>query len=436
MERRTRGTSRWRVWLLVLVVALIAAACGDGDADPEGTEAPTGTESPTGTEAPTVTEDETGGEPIVIGGTLGLTGAFADPSSQFRVAYDYWLERVNSDGGLLGRPVEMITYDDESAADTAQNLYQRLITEDEVDLLLGPFATGPGGAVLPVVEANDRVLWNDGFIGLDLHRASENMIGILTYNELEYLDDLFAMVDSLPEEDRPTRVGFATAQAPFQLMVRDGLDGEGGAIRHVEERGMEVVMNEEYPTNPTDVRAIVDEAVASEVEMFINISFPNDGALFATTAVEAGFEPMIHCACGSQVTVLPLWEDLADAGNGVMGITTAWPPSDDYVELGELFEVVQSELGTNQIAPTAVQGLAVLQMLEQAIEATGTVDEWELYDYVLANSFDTAAGTLTFPDGRNYPESNTVLLQVQDGTNEAIWPEDRSTNSPMVPLER
>lgn len=119
-----------------------------------------------------------------------------------------------------------------------------------------------------------------------------------------------------------------------------------------------------------------------------------------------------------------------------MGITTAWPASDDYRELDELFEVVQQELGTNQIAPTAVQGLAILQMLEEAIKATGTLDEWELRDYVLANTFDTAAGTLSFPEGRNYPESNTMLLQWQNGQNEAIWPKERATADPIVPLER
>lgn len=448
MARRTRRRGTW--YLFLVVIALIAAACGNGasesseepastspTAETSATGAPTTTQADDDSESDTTAAPTAEGDPIVIGGTLGMTGAFADPSSQFRVAYDYWLERINSEGGLLGRPVEMIIYDDESSADTAQNLYQRLITEDQVDLILGPFATGPGGAVMPVVQANNRVLWNVGFIGLDLHRQyTENMVGILTYNELEQLDVLFDLIASLPEDTRPTRVGFATAQAPFQLMVRDGLDGEGGGIRQAEALGLEVVMNEEYPTNPTDVRAIIDEAIASDVEIFINISFPNDGALFATTAVEAGFQPDIHCVCGSQVTVLPLWEDLGPAGEGVMGITTAWPASDDYRELDELFEVVQQELGTNQIAPTAVQGLAILQMLEEAIKATGTLDEWELRDYVLANTFDTAAGTLSFPEGRNYPESNTMLLQWQNGQNEAIWPKERATADPIVPLER
>src|SRR5579875_3030371 len=76
------------------------------------------------------------GQPIVIGGTLGLTGAYAGPSADYKATYDYWLQQVNSHGGLLGHPVKMIIYDDESNPATAQSLYQRLIHQDKVNLLL------------------------------------------------------------------------------------------------------------------------------------------------------------------------------------------------------------------------------------------------------------------------------------------------------------
>ncbi|QBI20865.1 hypothetical protein ER308_15655 [Egibacter rhizosphaerae] len=384
------------------------------------------------------TDDEpTDDEPIRIGGTLGLTGAFAQPSSQFQVAYEYWEDRVNEDGGILGRPVEMVIYDDESEVETAQDLYQRLMFEDEVDLLLGPFATGPGGAVITAVAGNDRVLWNDGFIGLELYIEHEdNMINFLTYNELDYIQPLFDMLESLPEDERPERLGLATVQEPFQLMVRDGLEGEGGGvIEMAEELGIELVMDEEYPSGPADVGPMISEAQSADVEVFLNIGFPDDGTLFASTAHEEGFEPDVFCVCGSQVTVLPVWDDLGEAGEHVMGPTTGWPESDDFAELDELYDVVQEELGTESIASTSIQGLTVLQVLEQAIEETGTVDEWELYDHVLDNTFETASGTLEFPD-RTWPEDMSMLLQWQDGRNEAVWPEERATTEPIIPMDR
>jgi branched-chain amino acid transport system substrate-binding protein len=116
----TRRSSRWLLALLA-AVSLVASACASGEDD-----------AATGGGGDAAGSDE----PIVVGGTLGLTGTYSGPSAGYKVAYDYWLEQVNENGGLLGRPVEMKIYDDESNPTTAQQLYQTLINEDQVDLLL------------------------------------------------------------------------------------------------------------------------------------------------------------------------------------------------------------------------------------------------------------------------------------------------------------
>ena len=99
--------------------------------------------------------------PIVIGGTLGLTGAFAEPSTDYKAVYDLWLEQVNKKGGILGRPVKMIIYNDESNPTVAQALYNRLLDQDKVDLVLAPYTTFVGGARVSVekdcVEASGSV---------------------------------------------------------------------------------------------------------------------------------------------------------------------------------------------------------------------------------------------------------------------------------------
>ena len=166
---------RWIIVVFMLILSLVVAACGGSTQ--EGAPAEPAVEEPAvgepavgepavgepaeeAAEVETTTEEEAAPEteaeapaeeaaeteapaeddgPILIGGTLGLTGAFAGPSADYKLAYDLWLERVNAEGGLLGRPVEMIVYDDESTPATAQALYQRLINEDGVDLILAPY---------------------------------------------------------------------------------------------------------------------------------------------------------------------------------------------------------------------------------------------------------------------------------------------------------
>ena len=428
--------------LILVILGLLLAACGGDGADEDTTTttaAATETTAPSGTTAPDDTTDDTeppatSDDPIVVGGTLGLTGAFAGPSADYQVAYDLWLEQVNARGGMLGRPVEMIIYDDESTPATAQALYQRLINEDDVDLLLAPYTTFIGGSILPIVEQNEMVLWNGGFVGVELFQNSDWLIGSYTYQEGEYPLSVFELIESLPEDERPTRVGIATAQNPFTLVVRDGFNGETGVLNYAEEAGMEVVVNEEYPGDVQDLSGIVQRMKAEDVDLFFALTLPNDGALMARTVEELDFNPTIYCSCGSQVTSLASWPDLGSAANGVMATGMAWPESDDYPELDLLWETVQAELGYADMPQYIPVGYSILQVMEQAVNETGTLDQAALRDFVLGNSFETANGPFNYDDAGT-PGYNAILMQylVDAGGNVVVWPEDRATGEPVIP---
>lgn len=428
---------RWAA--LVAVMALVFAACAtdSGGSDPsEPTDTETAVTEAAADATAATTGDDSGaapsGDPIVVGGTLGLTGAYAAPSADYKVAYDLWVERVNETGGLLGRPVEMIIYDDESAPATAQALYQRLINEDDVDLLLAPYTTFVGGAILPIVEQNEMVLWNGGFVGIELFDNSDWMIGSYTYQEPEYPQGIFEMIASLPEDQRPTRVGIATAQNPFTIVVRDGHNGEGGVLNLAEEAGMEVVVNEEYPGDTQDVSGIIQRAKAEDVDLFFALALPNDASLLASTAQELDFNPAIYCSCGSQVTSLSNWPDLGDAGNGVMATGMAWP-TDDYADLDVLWERIQEERGYTDLPQYVTVAYGVLQVMEQAIRETESLDQATLRDYVLGGTFETANGPYVYSENGT-PGYNAITMQFIDGANVVVWPEDRATGDPVLPM--
>ena len=400
-----------------------------GDPIIGGEEISVGRES---AEAEPAAPAEPAGEPIKIGGTLGLTGAFAGPSADYKIAYDLWVEQTNAKGGLLGRPVEMIIYDDESTPATAQALYQRLINEDGVDLILAPYTTFIGGGIIPVAEANKKLLWNGGFVGIELFQNTDWLVGGYTYQEPEYPRGIFAIIDSLPEEQRPTRVGIATAQNPFTLIVRDGFEGEGGVIPEAEKRGMEIVLNEEYPGNANDLSGIVQQAKAADVELFFALTLPNDGFLMARTANELGFKPTIYCSCGSQVTTLPAWPDLGEAGEGIMA-TAMVSPKDNYEGLTELFDRLKEEKGYNEMPAYGGVAYGILQVLEQAVQETGTLDQEALRDFVTNRTFETANGPMAYDEHR-IPAFNAVVVQFIDGQNQVVWPPERATGEPAVPM--
>lgn len=426
--RTSRG---WRWVVTLLALALLAGACGDADG---GETAAAGAPSDQAGGDQATQAEPASDEPIVIGGTLGLTGAFSGPSAGYKATYDWWLERVNASGGLLGRPVEMIIYDDESTPATAQALYQRLVNEDQVDLLLAPYTTAVGGAVIPIAERNEMVLWNGGFVGIDLFKNSDWIVGAYTYQEPEYPRGIFEMIDALPEAERPARVGVVTAQNPFTLVVRDGFEGEGGVLNEAAERGMQVVLNEEYAMQTTDVSALIQRAKSEGVEMFFALSLPNDAALIARTAQEQGFDPTIYCSCGSQVTTLPFWKDLGPAGDGVMATAMAWP-TDGHPGLKELDEHLRRELGYEQLPAYGTVALSILQVLQQAVEGVGSLDQAALRDHVTGRSFETANGTITYDEDR-IPSYNAIVVQYLGDHNEVVWPPDRATAQPRVPMGR
>ena len=370
--------------------------------------------------------------PILIGGSLGLTGPFSGPSAVYKAVYEYWAERVNREGGLLGRPVKLIIYDDEGRPAVAQSLYQRLLKEDNVDLVLAPYTTLVGGAVIPIVESARKVLWNGGFVGIELFERSDWIVGAYTYQEPDYSRGIFEIIGTLPPDQRPRRIGIATEQNPFTLVVRDGYKGYGGVLGFARQRNIPVVVNEEFPPNVTDVSGLIQRARTAGVDLFFALALPNPAALLARTAREQGFKPKIYCACGSQVTTLPYWRDLGPAGEGIMGTTMAWY-TDKYRDMDTLYSFLQTRLGYREVPAYATVALTILQVLEQAVKGAGTLDQVALRNYVTGRRFDTVNGPIEYDENR-VPKYNAAVVQFVKGQNHVVWPPHRATAKPIIPM--
>lgn len=421
--RRNRGG----LIALLAAVSLMAAGCANDDEDP-GTTPDDGSSTDAG-ETP---GGEPSGDPIVIGGSLGLTGAFSGPSAGYEAAYDYWLEEVNASGGLLGRPVEIRILDDESNATTAQQVYQTLINEDEVDLLLAPYTTAVGGAVVPITERAGTVLWDAGFVSKELHSNSELVVSSWPYQDNEYSLPFFEYLKTLPDDQKPETLAVVTAQNPFTLVARDGYEGDGGVLAYAEEAGIEVVYSEEYAPTATDLTSLIEGAKASGAEALVALSLPNDGSLVAQTVEQVDYSPLVYCQCGSQVTTLPSWPDLGTAAVNVMGTTTAWPTQDN-AGLADLAEFMTSEFDWPALPAYAVVGYAMLQVLQATVEGVGSLDQQALRDYVGENEFETAIGDITYNDDGTVA-FGALLVQYQEDGNVVLWPEDAATGDAVIPL--
>jgi branched-chain amino acid transport system substrate-binding protein len=429
-----------KILALVSAFALVLVACGG-----EGTEETT-TTPVDDTEATTTTEpgddgsatteatdgtDAPGGDPIRVGGTLGLTGAFAGPSDHYRTYYEAAVADINDRGGLLGRPVELILYDDESTQATAQGLYERLVNEDNVDILLAPYTTLIGGAVVPIARDSGKPMINAGFVGWEIARQYDRIFYTWTIQDPTYTRPFFEWLGSLPEDDRPQRMALLVAQNPFTIVERDGSsDGEGGVLNYAEDLGIEIVVNEEYPADITDPSPLLQRAMDEDADLLVVLGLPQDSILMARTVAEVGYSPAAYCTCGSTMNAFPAWTELGEAGNYVFGNNPAWT-SDPFPGMDQAIAVSEG-LGLEPMPPYAPMSIAAFQVIEQAVEGAGTVDPEALADYMYANVFPTAVGDIDF-DEFGIPAFSGSLLQYVDGEVFKVWPEEEATAEAIYP---
>ncbi|HET8738766.1 MAG TPA: ABC transporter substrate-binding protein, partial [Acidimicrobiia bacterium] len=249
---------RWRHLAILTALMLVAAACGDGEGG-DATTAPSGTEAPDGTEAPgtTTAPGTTGaasGEPIRIGGTLALTGFLAATGVIHQAVGEVFVDRINEQGGLLGRPVEWVLLDDESLPENAAAAYERLITEDQVDLVIGPYGTGNITAAMAVAERYGYVFphhtasltyaydyachFSSWSTGLHPNITNPNLV----YDAIE------------SSGTAPETIGFVISEFPGTMFIAYGQEGtdEGGAVAEAEKRGYDVVLDVTFPTDISD----------------------------------------------------------------------------------------------------------------------------------------------------------------------------------------
>jgi branched-chain amino acid transport system substrate-binding protein len=371
-------------------------------------------------------------QPIQIGGTLGLTGFLAEGSADYKAVYERWSDEINKKGGLLGRPVKLVIYNDESTQAVAQSLYSRLLDQDKVDLLLAPFSTFVGGAVMPIVQSHNKLFFNGGFVSMAMFaNAKGSMLGTYMYQEPDYTRSLFDFIKSLPADKRPKRAAIFTHQSPFPIVVRDGFNGQGGALRFAKEAGVEVVVNEQFPPTTTDFNALVQKAKGANADIVLHIGQLNDSLQVARTIQQQDYKPAIFCTCGSPVSTIAAWAKLGAAAERGFSGMPSWPTQklEGLVELADFFK---KERKQESLPAYAIVAQAVLQVIEQAVTGAGTLDQEKLREYIYKTEFKTAAGNIRFQENGT-PVYSQLLLQFQNGKNEVVFPAKDKTADAVLP---
>src|SRR4029077_4061279 len=262
-----------------------------------------------------------GGEPIKIGFGMALTGPLAANGKQALLGAKIWQEEVNAKGGLLGRQVQLVNYDDQSNPSTIPGIYTKLLDVDKCELVVGPYATNMVAPAIPVVMQKGKT-----FIGLFALDAN---------GEFHY-PKYFSMLPSGPTPKESFTEGFfqvATAQNPKpQTVAIAAEDAEfsrnaaEGARNNVKTYGFKSVYDKTYPTNTTDFSTIVRAIQATNPDLVVFCSYPLSSVGLIQSANELGLKPkmMGGAMVGLQATAFK--DKLKSKLNGIVNYET-WVPS-------------------------------------------------------------------------------------------------------------
>jgi branched-chain amino acid transport system substrate-binding protein len=388
------------------------------------------------------------GEPIKIGFSMALTGGLAPNGKSALLAQKIWEEDINAKGGLLGRPVKLIYYDDQSTPATVPGIYTKLLDVDKVDLVIGAYATAMLAPAMPIVIQRNKV-----FIGL---------LGLAVNSEFDY-PNYFVMIPSGPnpkpsftkgffdtalaQNPKPTTVAIVAADQEFSRNAADG------ARENAKTAGLNIVYDKTYPPSTTDFAPIVRAIQATNADLVVICSYPPDSVGMVRSVNELGFKPkMIGGAMvGLQATAIKT--QLGPLLNGFVNYDFWLPvPKMQFPGVDDLMKKYQSKAAAEGVDALgyymAPWGYAQLQVLQQAVEGTKSLDDKKIADYIRANSFKTVLGDVKFGAKGEWAQSRVLQVQFHDvkgndveqfrqmNTQTVLTPADYKSGEVVYPYEK
>jgi len=397
--------------------------------------------------ASAVAQTAPSGQPITIGFSMALTGSLAVNGKSGLLAMQIWAENQNAKGGLLGRPVKLDFYDDQTNPSLVPQIYTKLLDVDKVDLVISGYGTNVAAPAMPVVMS---------------HKMNFISLFALDINEEFHYNRYFSMLPVGPDPRPAISEGFfdiVTANKEklglktIALAVGDGeatRNTADGARVNLKKAGLEVVYDRTYPLNTTDFSPIIRAMQATNADIMYVSSYPADSVGIIRSVHEQGLNTKIFGGnlTGPQSTSIKT--SLGPMLNGI--ITFDWwlpAPTLQFPGVMEFLKEYQARAGKEGVDPLgyylAPWAYADLQVLGQAVEGTGGLDQDKLAEYIHSHSFKTVVGDVSFGEKGEWSKARIMTIQFQnitgtdvdnfrDGKGETVlWPDQYKNGDPILP---
>jgi branched-chain amino acid transport system substrate-binding protein len=382
--------------------------------------------------------------PVKIGIGIAQTGTLGGGGKAALLALQMWVEDVNAKGGLLGRKVELLAYDDQSNPATTPGIYTKLLDVDKVDLLIAPYGTVPTAPIMPLVKQRGLLLMGNFSFQVN-HTVKHDMwFNNAPWGDATSWTEGFLRVG---QNIGARTIAFIAADQEFAQNLANG------AKEIAKKSGLKTVYEQNYPPTTVDFSAMIRAIRAAKPDMVFVCSYPNDSVAIVRAVNEIGVGPTVKLFGGGMVGLqfTPVMESLGSSLNGIVNYHS-YVPGMKYPGIEDFLQRYAKKAAEAKVDPLGFYlppfNYAIGQILEQAIAATRSFDQKLLAKYLHSHEFNTIVGPISWgPDGerarpavpmiqfRNVTDKNVEQFR-QIGKQVILHPPQFKSGDPVVPYEK
>jgi branched-chain amino acid transport system substrate-binding protein len=359
-------------------------------------------------------------DPIKLGFSMSLTGAVANTGRVALAAQKLWESDINAKGGLLGRPVELVYYDDQSLPANVPGIYTKLLDVDKVDLVVGPYSTVQTAPALATVMEHGKV-----FIGLSAVNINSQFHYAKYFsmtNAGPRPNDIFSegfLAIAMRQNPKPATIALLGADNEFAQNVLEA------ARRNAAAAGLKIVYDKAYPPSTVDYAPIIRAVQATNPDIVYLATYPQDSVGIVRAVNEIGYKPKMIGGATVGLNNVSNKVQLGPLLNGIVGYENWLPvPTLSFPGVVDVLARYQAQAKNEGLDPLGYgmvpTAYAQVQTLGEAVAATGSLDQDKLAQYLHSHPIHTIWGDVTFgPDGE-WTEGRLLVVQYHNITSRTI----------------
>ena len=360
------------------------------------------------------------GEPIRIGASISTTGTYAKLGQYMQEGYLLWERQTNDRGGLLGRPVKIVIYDDRSDPGTGVRLYEKLVNDDKVDLLLGPYGSAVSQAVSVIADKYRQPMILPVAATTSIFTRGLKYVFMILAPAESYMEGL---LDIAAARGAKTAVLVNEDTAFPKAIV-------GGAARLAEQKGLKILLQEAYPKGTTDFSALLTKAKAVHPDVFIGGTYFEDSTAITRQMKELDFAPKaIAFTAGSD---LPEFYKQLGRNAEYVYAPTPWEPEFPFPGSRDFLEAYRKAWSHDPIYQSAAAYSAAL-VFERAIRHVGSIDREKIREALLRLEDTNLFGAYKVDERGVQIGRKMAILQWRDGRKVVVWPKAVASGDPVYP---